>query len=57
MAEISSRDARLNLLTLEAVTAAIALHATVLLSVEAALGVLPGVLDAEHIEWRTVEIQ
>jgi hypothetical protein len=56
MAELSERHPRLNLLNLEAAAAALALRATVLLSAEAAQGVLPAVLDAERITWRTVEI-
>ena len=56
MAELSERHPRLNLLNLEAASAALALDATVLLSAEAAQGVLPAVLDAERIPWRTVAI-
>jgi hypothetical protein len=56
MAELSERHPRLNLVNLEAASAALVLDATLLLSVEAARGVLPAVLDAENIPWRTVEI-
>jgi hypothetical protein len=56
MAELSERHPRLNVLNLEAAGAALALRATVLLSAEAARGVLPAVLDAEKVSWRTVEI-
>lgn len=56
MAELSERHPRLNLLNLEAAAAGLVLDATVLLSGESARGVLPGVLDAENIRWRTVEI-
>ena len=56
MAELSARHPRLNLLNLEAAAAALVLEATMLLSVEASRGVLPGVLTAEGIEWRTYEI-
>jgi hypothetical protein len=56
MAELSERHPRLNLLNLEAVATGLVLKATVLLSVEASRGVLPEVLDAENIKWRTVEI-
>jgi hypothetical protein len=56
MAELSERHPRLNLLNLEAVGAGLVLEATVLLSAEASRGVLPEVLDAENIKWRTVEI-
>lgn len=57
MAELAQRHPRLNLLNLEAAAAALTLDATVWLSVEAAAGVLPGVLDAEGITWDTVEIR
>jgi hypothetical protein len=56
MAELSERHPRLNLLNLEAAAAGLVLDATVLLSIEATRGVLPGVLDAENIRWRTVDI-
>jgi hypothetical protein len=56
MAELSERHPRLNLLNLEAAAAALELRATVLLSPEAARGVLPAVLDAERITWRSMEI-
>lgn len=56
MAELSERHPRLNLLNLEAAATALVERATVLLSVEASSGVLPPVLDAEHITWRTIEI-
>jgi hypothetical protein len=56
MAELSDRHARLNLLNLEAAAAGLLLEATVLLSTQAARGVLPDVLDAEGIKWRIVEV-
>lgn len=56
MAELSERHPRLNLLNLEAAAAGLLLEATLLLSAEASRGVLPEVLDAEHIKWRVVEI-
>lgn len=56
MAELSERHPRLNLLNLEAAATGLIMGATVLLSVEASRGVLPGVLEAEAIEWRVVEI-
>lgn len=56
MAELSVRHPRLNLLNLEAAAAGLLLDATILLSVEATSGVLPEILDAESIKWRTVEI-
>jgi hypothetical protein len=55
MAELSERHPRLNLLNLEAAAAGLLLDATILLSVEATSGVLPEILDAESIKWRTVE--
>ena len=56
MAELSERHPRLNLLNLEAAATGLVLDATMLLSIEAARGVLPGILDVENIRWRTVEI-
>lgn len=56
MAELSERHPRLNLLNLEAAATGLTLDATVLLSVDASRGVLPDVLDAEHIAWRAVEL-
>ena len=56
MARIAERHPRLNLLNLEAVAVGQLLPGTVWLSVEAAGGVLPAVLDEEQVAWRTVEI-
>lgn len=56
MAELSERHPRLNLLNLEAAATGLVLDAVILLSSEAARGVLPEILDAENIRWRTVEI-
>jgi hypothetical protein len=56
MAELSERHPRLNLHNLEAAAAALELGATVLLSTDGARGVLPAVLDAERITWRTIEL-
>ncbi len=56
MAELSERHPRLNVLNLEAAATGLVLGATMLLSTEATRGVLPEILDAEHISWRTVEI-
>jgi hypothetical protein len=56
MAELSGRHPRLNLMNLEAAATGLVLNATMLLSIEAARGVLPEILDAENIRWRTVEI-
>lgn len=54
MAELSERHPRLNLLNLEAAAAGLVPDATVLLSIEASGGVLPGVLDEEGIAWLPV---
>jgi hypothetical protein len=56
MAELSERHPRLNLLNLEAAATGLVLEATLLLSIEASRGVLPGILNAENVAWRTVEI-
>jgi len=56
MAELSDRHPRLNLMNLEAAASGLVLDATLLLSVEATRGVLPSILDAEKIRWRTIEI-
>jgi hypothetical protein len=56
MAELSDRHPRLNLLNLEAAATRLVLDATLLLSIETSRGVLPQILDAENIRWRTVEI-
>lgn len=56
MAELSERHPQLNLLNLEAAATGIVLGATMLLSIETARGVLPEILDAENIRWRTVKI-
>ncbi|HEV7887581.1 MAG TPA: hypothetical protein VGO92_08475 [Acidimicrobiales bacterium] len=56
MAEVARRYSQLNLLNLEVVAAARILDAAVWLSVPAAAGVLPEVLDAEGLPWETVEI-
>lgn len=56
IAELSERHPRLNLLNLEAAATGLLLDATMLLSIEAAQGVLPEILDTENISWRTVEI-
>jgi hypothetical protein len=54
IAEIAARHPKLNVLNLEAVAAALVLGAALWLSVESAGGVLPSVLDAERVRWRTV---
>jgi hypothetical protein len=56
MVEVSGRHPRLNLLNLEAVAAVHALDATLWLSREASDGVLPAVLDAEHLAWEVVAV-
>jgi hypothetical protein len=56
MAELSERHPRLDLLNIEAAATGLVLDATMLLSIEAARGVLPEILDAENISWRSVEI-
>lgn len=54
MAEISRRHAQLNLLNVEAAASAVVLEAEVWLSPPAVGGVLPQVLDAEGVLWRSV---
>ena len=44
------------MLNLEAAVTGLVLGATMLLSTEATRGVLPEILDSEHITWRAVEI-
>ncbi|MEQ8718625.1 MAG: hypothetical protein RIE08_13520 [Acidimicrobiales bacterium] len=56
MAELAERHPKLNVLNLEAAGAALSLGATVWLSPRAADGVLPGVLDAESVAWRIVDV-
>ena len=56
MAQIAKRHARLNLLNLEAVAVGQLLPGTLWLSVEAADGVLPAVLDDEHVPWQVVTV-
>lgn len=56
MAHVAKRHPRLNLLNLEAVAMGQLLGGTVWLSVEAASGVLPPVLDQEHVSWQVVPI-
>ncbi len=56
MAELSERHPRLNLMNLEAAASGLVLDAVVLLSIDAARGVLPEILDAENITWRIVEL-
>lgn len=56
MADLSDRHPRLNLVNLEAAAASIVTGGTLLLSVESARGILPGVLDAEGLAWTEVAI-
>jgi hypothetical protein len=56
MARIAKRHPRLNLLNLEAVAVGQLLKGTLWLSVEATEGVLPAVLDQEHVAWRTISV-
>jgi hypothetical protein len=56
MVDVAGRHPRLNLLNLAAVALARLLSATLWLSEQAAEGVLPPVLRAERIAWRTVPI-
>jgi hypothetical protein len=54
MVGVAGRHPRLNLLNLEAVATAHLLRATVWLSPEGALGILPTVLDEEGLGWEAV---
>jgi hypothetical protein len=56
MVDVARRHPRLNLLNLEAVAVALLLSGTVWLSEEATKGILPPVLDAEGVSWRTIAI-
>lgn len=56
MAQIAKRHPRLNLMNLEAVAMGQLLGATVWLSAGAAGGVLPAVLDQEHVAWQVVTV-
>ena len=56
MVGVAGRHPRLNLLNLEAIAVAGFLSATIWLSEPAAEGILPAVLDAEGVGWRTVPI-
>lgn len=54
MADVARHHPRLNLLNLEVVAVAQLLGGRVWLSEQGTVGVLPGVLDAEGIVWRTI---
>jgi len=56
MVDVAHRHPRLNLLNLEAVAVAGLLAGTVWLSEQLSSGVLPPVLEAEGIAWRTVTV-
>jgi hypothetical protein len=56
MAQMAKRHPRLNLLNLEAVAVGQLLAATIWLSMDAAAGVLPAVLDQEQVAWQAVAI-
>ena len=56
MADVASRHRRLNLMNVEATAAAQIIGAVVVLSPAASEGVLPAVLEAEHIGWSTAPI-
>lgn len=56
MVAVHQRHPQLNLMNLEAAAAARRLDARVLLSRRAVAGVLTGVLEAEGIPWKIVEI-
>ncbi|MHB1583478.1 MAG: hypothetical protein ACYCU7_07520 [Acidimicrobiales bacterium] len=57
MARLAGRHPRLNLMNLEAAAFGRLVGATVWLSHESARGMLPTVLDHEHVRWRTVTIE
>jgi hypothetical protein len=57
MAQIGKRHPRLNLLNLEAVAVGQLLAGTLWLSLEAAAGLLPAVLDEEQVAWQAVAIR
>jgi hypothetical protein len=56
MVEVSRRHPRLNLLNIEATAAALLISATVWLSAPSAAGVLPSVLEAEGVMWKSVAV-
>lgn len=56
MAQLARRHPRLNLLNLEAVSFGQILGGTVWLSEQSAAGILPSILDAEHVAWTTITI-
>jgi len=56
MADLARRHPQLNLLNLEAVASATVLDAEIWLSPPAVAGVLPAVLDAARVRWRSAVI-
>jgi hypothetical protein len=56
MVRMHQRHSQLNVMNLEAVAAASLLEARVLLSLRAADGVLPRVLDAEGLVWKVIAV-
>ena len=56
MAALALRHPKLNLLNLEATATAMVLGGTVWLSEPGAAGILPSVLDAEHVRWNAAAI-
>lgn len=56
MAEVARRHPQLNLLNLEATATAHVLRGTIWLSGQSATGLLPSVLDAEGVSWKTVSV-
>lgn len=56
MVGIARRHPKLNVLNTEAAAAARMLDALVVLSPDAARGLLPGVLDAEGVGWATADL-
>lgn len=56
MVDVAGRHPRLNLLNLEAVAVGRLHSATIWLSDQGSAGVLPPILDAEGIAWRTVPL-
>lgn len=56
MAELSRAYPQLNLLNLEAAASAVVLGAEVWLSPPGSAGVLPAVLDAAGVRWKSVEV-
>lgn len=56
MADMGRRHTQLNLLNLEAAASASVLRAAVWLSEQGSTGVLPAVLDAEGVRWKTMPL-